>query len=261
MIKQPVQLKISYLFLGLLAFALSYLLKINLAVPLTLICLIFYLRSRKQSIKNYSLLNLSLLYLIIFVAGYFIITEGSCVFCIPFAIVPMLTILLFNNLELALVVSLATSISIASLTNNPFSIFLLSITGSALAIMVVKDARKRTNIISAGLIIGIGQVITLILLDHLWIGQPRRYIILLINGIASSIIVLGISPVFEYLFKTVTNISLLELADFNHPLLQKMLLEAPGTYHHSLVVGNLSDSACSAVGANALLARIGAYYH
>ncbi|MGA2774723.1 MAG: HDIG domain-containing metalloprotein [Candidatus Omnitrophota bacterium] len=261
MIKQLAQLKIGYVFLGLLAFALSYLLKVNLAVPLTLICLVFYLRSRKESIRNYNLLNLSLLYLIIFVAGYFIIAEASCVFCIPFSIVPMLTILLFNNLELALVMSLAISISIASLTNNPFGTFLLSIAGSALAIMVVKGARKRTNIISAGLIIGIGQVITLILLDHFWIGQPKRYVILLINGIASSIIVLGISPVFEYLFKTVTNISLLELADFNHPLLQRMILEAPGTYHHSLVVGNLSDSACSAVGANALLARIGAYYH
>ena len=53
----------------------------------------------------------------------------------------------------------------------------------------------------------------------------------------------------------------MELADFNHPLLQRMTLEAPGTYHHSLVVGNLSDAACQAVGANALLARIGAYYH
>jgi len=73
--------------------------------------------------------------------------------------------------------------------------------------------------------------------------------------------VLGVLPVFEYLFAIVTNISLLELADFNHPLLQKMILEAPGTYHHSLIVGNLSEAACTAVGANALLARIGAYYH
>jgi len=74
-------------------------------------------------------------------------------------------------------------------------------------------------------------------------------------------IVLGVLPIFEYLFKTVTNISLLELADFNHPLLQRMTLEAPGTYHHSLIVGNLSDAACRAIGANSLLARIGAYYH
>ncbi|MBU2222117.1 MAG: HDIG domain-containing protein, partial [Candidatus Omnitrophica bacterium] len=51
------------------------------------------------------------------------------------------------------------------------------------------------------------------------------------------------------------------LADFNHPLLNRMILEAPGTYHHSLIVGNLSEAACSAIGANSLLARVGAYYH
>jgi putative nucleotidyltransferase with HDIG domain len=82
-----------------------------------------------------------------------------------------------------------------------------------------------------------------------------------INGIVCGIIVIGVLPIFEYLFKTVTNISLLELADFSQPLLQRMVMETPGTYHHSLVVGNLSEAACLAVGANALLARIGAYYH
>jgi hypothetical protein len=74
-------------------------------------------------------------------------------------------------------------------------------------------------------------------------------------------ILIGVLPVFEFLFNVVTNISLLELADFNHPLLHRLMLEAPGTYHHSLIVGNLSEAACSSIGANALLARIGAYYH
>jgi len=91
--------------------------------------------------------------------------------------------------------------------------------------------------------------------------EPKQYLILFINGVAYSIIVLGILPVFELLFNRVTNISLLEMADFNHPLLHKLMLEAPGTYHHSLIVGNLAEAACSAIGANSLLARIGAYYH
>ena len=83
----------------------------------------------------------------------------------------------------------------------------------------------------------------------------------MLNSIVSSVIAIGILPIFEYLFKTVTNISLLELTDFGQPLLQRLVMEAPGTYHHSLVVGNLSEAACTAVGANALLARVGAYYH
>ena len=101
----------------------------------------------------------------------------------------------------------------------------------------------------------------MILLTGFRLLDPKQYLILFSNGIAYSIIVLGILPVFEMLFGTVTNISLLEMADFNHPLLHRLMLEAPGTYHHSLVVGNLSEAACSTIGANSLLARIGAYYH
>jgi putative nucleotidyltransferase with HDIG domain len=82
-----------------------------------------------------------------------------------------------------------------------------------------------------------------------------------INGILSSFIVAGTLPVFEFLFNVVTNISLLELSDFNHPLLKRLVLEAPGTYHHSLLVGNLAEMAAEAINANALLARVGAYYH
>ena len=86
-------------------------------------------------------------------------------------------------------------------------------------------------------------------------------VLFFINGVVCGIAVVGLLPVFEYLFGRITNISLLELSDFNQPVLKRLMLEAPGTYHHSLIVGNLSEAACEAVGANALLARIGAYFH
>src|SRR5665213_3994802 len=65
----------------------------------------------------------------------------------------------------------------------------------------------------------------------------------------------------EALFKRTTDITLLELTDFNHPLLRRMQLEAPGTYHHSLVVAQLAENACNAIGANPLLARVCALFH
>jgi len=65
----------------------------------------------------------------------------------------------------------------------------------------------------------------------------------------------------EYLFKVSTDIRLLELSDLNHPLLKKLVMDAPGTYHHSLIVGNLAESAAEVVGAKPLLARVGAYFH
>lgn len=77
----------------------------------------------------------------------------------------------------------------------------------------------------------------------------------------SFIIAYGTLPVWEYLFDFTTPIRLMELSNPNHPLLKRLLLEAPGTYHHSLIVGNLAEIACEAVGGNYLLARIGAYYH
>jgi len=243
---------------SLLVFAISYIIRLNLEVSLFLVSLCAYLKLRRLDIK---LLNIILLFLISFVSSYFIIRKGLPVFYLPFPVTPMLTTLLFNSMEVSLFVTLAASLSVASITGVPFQVGLLSLISGIFSIILVRGARRRTTLIRAGLIVGITQVITLIFIDRLWVGLADRYLVLALNGIISSIIVLGVLPVFEYLFKTVTNISLLELADFNHPILQRMVLEAPGTYHHSLVVGNLSEAACGTVGANALLARIGAYYH
>ncbi len=158
-------------------------------------------------------------------------------------------------------ITIASAVSIASLAGNYFSLAVLFLISGVLSSILVLGVRRRIAVIRAGVIVGLIQAITLFFLDRFWLGMPIRYLVLVLNSIISSIIVLGVLPVFEYLFGIMTNISLLELADFNHPLLQRMTMEAPGTYHHSLVVGNLSDAACRAVGANALLARIGAYYH
>ncbi len=242
-------------------FSFSYIIRINLAIPFFLILLYVCFYKRFTKIKNARLANLSFLFLISFCAGYYLIRQGLPFYFIPVAIIPMLSVLLFNNLEVAYFLSLGTCISLASLSPEPFKAWFIFITSCACAILLVNQARKRAQVIQAGVIAGILQLTSLMLLEHLWINHPQRYLIILINGLLSGVVTLGILPFFEYLLQTVTNISLLELADFNHPILQRMVLEAPGTYHHSLIVGNLSDTACSAVGANGLLARIGAYYH
>jgi len=261
MIKQTVKNKLKLIFWSALIFLISYIIRVNLAIPTLLICLALYLNLRRLNVKNHNLLNLTLLFLIIFSVSYFIARQRVPVYYMPFSAIPMLVILLFNNLELSLLLALASSITIASLSRYPLELILLFLISGILAGILVEKARKRTTIIRAGFIIGIIQLIVVIFTDPLWKGFPLDSLFFLFNGIVSGIIVLGALPVFEYLFRTVTNISLLEMADFNHPLLQRMVLEAPGTYHHSLVVGNLSETACSAIGANALLARIGAYYH
>jgi len=245
-----------------LLFVLSFILQINFSVAVFSLSIFLYLKNRKFTLNGFSLLNFSLLFVIIFAASYLIISKALPIFYIPFAVIPMLTTLLFNQIEISLLITLLSSISVAAImpVYSPYLCLFFLISGILSSLMVLA-ARRRIAIIRAGLIIGVIQAITLIFLDRFWLFEPSRYLILVTNGIICSIIVLGTLPVFENLFKTVTNISLLELADFNHPLLQRMIQEAPGTYHHSLMVGNISEAACLAVGANALLARIGAYYH
>ncbi|MFH0856120.1 MAG: HDIG domain-containing metalloprotein [Candidatus Omnitrophota bacterium] len=248
--------------LAALALILSYISQFNLAVTLSIIVLCVYLESRKLGLKSCKLLNLALLYLAAVASGYILIKHNFPAYYIPFSVAPMLATLLFGDLEISLLIALASSVSFASFTPAyPLQTMMLSLTGGIASSILVLGARKRNTIIRAGFLIAVFQVLTLVFAENLRITSAERYVVLFINGIVSSVIVLGILPVFEYLFNTATNISLLELADFHHPLLQRLLQEAPGTYHHSLVVGNLSESACRAVGANALLARIGAYYH
>ncbi len=242
-------------------FSFSYIIRINLGIPFFLILLYLCFYKKFIKIKNAGLANLSFLFLISFCLGYYLIRQGLSFYFIPVAIIPMLAVLLFNNLEVAYFLSLSTCISLAILSPEPFKAWFIFMTSCAGAILWINKARKRAQVIQAGVVAGILQLASLILLEHFWINHPQRYLIILINGALSGIISLGILPLFEYMLQTVSNISLLELADSNHPLLQRMVLEAPGTYHHSLIVGNLSDAACVAVGANGLLARIGAYYH
>ncbi|OYD58309.1 hypothetical protein CGZ90_08665 [Fictibacillus aquaticus] len=82
-----------------------------------------------------------------------------------------------------------------------------------------------------------------------------------ISGFLSSVLTLGLLPVIESWFGILSTAKLIELSNPNHPLLRKVLMEAPGTYHHSIMVANLSEAACESVGANGLLARVGSYYH
>jgi len=242
-------------------FSFSYIIRINLGIPFFLILLYLCLYKKFAKVKNAGLAALTFLFLISFCLGYFLMIQGLSFYFIPVTIIPMLSVLLFNNLEVAYFLSLGTCICLAFLTPEPFKAGFIFMTSCACAIQLVNQARKRTQVIWAGVMAGILQLVSLILLEHLGINQAQRYPVILITGALSGVITLGILPLFEYILQTVTNISLLELADFNLPILQRLVLEAPGTYHHSLVVGNLSDSACLAVGANGLLARIGAYYH
>lgn len=240
--------------------------QVRLPLIILLLGLYAYIRVKKMHIRHCSVKNMFLMFLISYAIACYVSRQDGAFFWIPFAFTPILVTILFNDLELSFIMTLAVSFGFATLSARPFQVFSISFIAGLVGSIASLNARQRSAVIKAGFFTAIAQTVTFFLFD-LYTPQSfvfyssQKYMMLSVNGIVWSIVVLGVLPLFEYLFKAVTNISLLELADFNHPLLQRLILEAPGTYHHSLVVGNLAEGACNAAGANALLARIGAYYH
>jgi putative nucleotidyltransferase with HDIG domain len=186
----------------------------------------------------------------------------------------MMVTLLFDSLELSMLFSILVSQLGGAIEGGGLSIGVSLFCGSVVASMMTYRLRARSQIVKSVIV----SVITffgaymLESTEFLFLLAPLNYQFLLFTitvGVIASVLMIVILPVivggflyvFEYVFKVVTNISLLELSDFNHPALKRLLLEAPGTYQHSLVVANLSEIAAEAIGANTILARVGGYYH
>ncbi|MFH1878888.1 MAG: HDIG domain-containing metalloprotein [Candidatus Omnitrophota bacterium] len=183
---------------------------------------------------------------------------------IPMAGIAMIITLLVN-FETAFISVVVMSLLISILIGGKIELILVLLAGSTVGMFVVRGARRRGKILLAGLLAGAAKFAAICCIG-LMNGIEMDSCVKdgfwgIASGLLSGFIVLGLLPVFEYLFKVPTNISLLELSDLNHPLLKKLSIEAPGTYHHSIMVGNLAEAACDSIGANSLLARVGSYYH
>lgn len=153
-------------------------------------------------------------------------------------------------------------------------VFLVLTLGGMVAALVVGRVQRRSTLIKAGIIAGLVQMALVLGLGLLraeeragatvrfWqAGLFRDSVAALCNGVMSGFLLSGLLPAIERLFGVTTDIRLLEWSDPNQPLLQRLLLDAAGTYHHSMVVGGLAADASEAIGANPLLARVGAYFH
>ncbi|UAL46202.1 HD family phosphohydrolase [Sutcliffiella horikoshii] len=139
------------------------------------------------------------------------------------------------------------------------------------SVLFLNQHNRRLTILQTGLFVSFINVVTviaLVLLTNRDLTGMNELLDLGINGtmavgsgVVSAVLTIGILPFFEVGFGMLSTMKLLELSNPNHPLLRKILMETPGTYHHSVMVANLSESACEAVGANGLLARVASYYH
>ncbi|MEW5865432.1 MAG: HDIG domain-containing metalloprotein [Bacillota bacterium] len=122
---------------------------------------------------------------------------------------------------------------------------------------------ERSDLMRAGAVVGAANAIIIAAVGPTT-GDPavlRLWYLGIVNGVLSTVVTIGFLPFFENLFRITTPVKLLELSNPTQTLLRKLLVEAPGTYHHSIIVGNLAEAAAEAVGADSLLVRVGAYYH
>lgn len=166
---------------------------------------------------------------------------------------------------MAVCASIIYNEGISSSLNMNVGIYILC-SGIA-GILYLSKQNQRSKILQAGLFVS---AINLIVIFALVFMQNVHYnaleytfysVAALVSGISSAVLTIGLLPFFEAGFGVLSTMRLIELSNPNHPLLRKILTEAPGTYHHSVMVANLSESACEAIGANGLLARVGCYYH
>ncbi|MFH1836990.1 MAG: HDIG domain-containing metalloprotein [Candidatus Omnitrophota bacterium] len=212
--------------------------------------------------KDLSIVFLSMFMMIII--ADFVIRSPQPSYFIPLASLGM-TLTLLVGFNVAFLSTVLVSIFISILMGGGVNVAFVLMTGSLAGMLIARGARHRARILWAGLIAGAAKFLAVTSIG-LINGMDADFFIKdgiwsIASGLFSGFIVMGLLPVFEYIFKVSTNISLLELSDLNHPVLKKLALEAPGTYHHSIMVGNLAEAASEAVGADSLRARVGAYYH
>jgi len=200
-------------------------------------------------------------------------TVGAALLLSPAPWYAMLVPLTFAAMVLTIVYNppfaLLMSFSIALVMNvgvpNGLPRFLIHMGGLGTAVLLLREMRTRTRPVEVGLIAGIAYVMMTVATEMLLL-QPSKLIIndavrYFIWALLSGFILSGCLPLIERVFGIVTDVSLLELADNTHPLMQELVRRAPGTYTHSMTVALLAEAAADAIGAHALLVRVGCYYH
>ncbi len=191
----------------------------------------------------------------------------------PLAFAPFSVSILLGRAQ-ALFVTVLCSIWSSLLVGIELSVPLLAtnLIIGYVCVLLTDSVRKRSGLVRAGFIIGLVMLIFGLLFGFVTGSAPGEgavdwklfalgCVVALLGGVVTVSVVGAILPFIENTFRITTDISWIELADLNHPLLRKMTIEAPGTYHHSLIVANLAEAAAEAIGANAIKSRVCSYFH
>jgi cyclic-di-AMP phosphodiesterase PgpH len=190
--------------------------------------------------------------------------ETLSLYLYPVAMLPILVTILFDA-EVGILSTLVLALLLGIMHRFSFTLCLMTVIVGIVGCFLSRRVRKRSQFLYIMFYTALCYAAVILLVENLRISQSSEIatdvVYGLVNGIATGLLVLGLLPFFESIFGFASDVTLLELSDPNHPLLRRLALEAPGTYHHSIIVSNLCEAGAKSIGANSLLARVGAYYH
>jgi putative nucleotidyltransferase with HDIG domain len=197
--------------------------------------------------------------------GFASFTTRALLFALPVACGSML-ITVFQGAGMATTFSLLISILAALAIDANMDFFIYFFINSLFASYWVRDYRERGILIKTGLKVGLINMLLCLLIESIYgslftleilVALPAAFI----GGVLAGIITTGIIPLFEMAFGFTTDLKLMELSNLDQPLLKDLMVQAPGTYHHSVIVSNMVEATAEAIKANPLLAKVSAYYH
>jgi putative nucleotidyltransferase with HDIG domain len=197
--------------------------------------------------------------------GFHFFTIYSLLFALPVPLGAML-VSIFQGLEVAAAFSLIISILASIALDGGMELFIYFLMGSLLAAYGVRHCRERMVLIKTGVKLGVLNMVMAASIQILW-GNPYvttgaiSLVAAFLGGALVGVIATGFLPLIEMLFGFTTDIKLLELSSLDQPILKDLMVKAPGTYHHSVVVSNMVEASAESIGANPLLAKVSAYYH
>ena len=242
---------------------LLYLL-IALFVGVILYLQILYIKKNHKSIyqNNKQLILIFLLNMISLVLASTVRYVSP--YLIPLTCVPLLLTLLINY-KVSLVLSLYNVVLLSALVEFDVQIIIMAIISSILGATILRKMQQRNDIIYVTVLICVISGILNFSVGVMISSNTKEILLnsffVMLGVLISGILTIGILPFLEGTFDVVTTLKLLELSNPNNPLLKKLLMESPGTYHHSMLVANLAEMAAEEIGANTVITRIGAYYH
>ena len=258
----------------------------SLGAALIMLCVLlsaYLLRFHKQQMRVEAI-NKDIVFLAVVLCTFFVTAEvagslsrtlaqttpfsfeaTSLFYATPLSAAAML-VCLFLGLQTAVMVAVILAIGAAIVLHGSLEALIFFLVSGAMAAYWIQDCRERRVFIKAGLMTGLLNMALAVAIG-VYAGFESWTTILwgcgfaFLGGMLSAIIATGLVPLIEMLFEYSSDIKLLELANLDQPLMRRLMIEAPGSYHHSVIVGNLVEAAASEIGANPLLAKVCGYYH